>query len=350
MDTNSDNFYNIPDHLLIEIFVRVPISEWVQISCVCKQWASIFRAECLWQFAIARSWPSAVLRKRWPGPIPGGLAKRRYMALYASEHVITLDGEVDELVGHAYLFLKEQLELSTMPPPSSILHGTLIATISGGIIHMRVAVNGQALFFIQADQFIACGRSRDNAYELASQIWLTVLNNLVENEHTFALLKRLALEGNFFLPYPYSRSDKVLWRVFEKLFTDFRDCFTPVDYYDALSMPKQGSSRYHPLGWVIKPPQQIAAEVYRGVSPIMAINLLLRSYPGFLGGKPQFKSFKDVLVGISNCPDLPNLKTFTHRGMPSLWIFEEELRALVAHFEFCFVGKVFGPSSIAQHD
>ncbi|PKU81789.1 uncharacterized protein LOC110112286 isoform X1 [Dendrobium catenatum] len=220
MDTNSDNFYNIPDHLLIEIFVRVPIPDWVQISCVCKQWASIFRAECLWQFAIARSWPSAVLRKRWPGPIPGGLAKRRYMALYASEHVITLDGEVDELVGHAYLFLKEQLELSNMPPPSSILHGTLI------------------------DQFIACGRSRDNAYELASQIWLTVLNNLEENEHTFALLKRLALEGNFFLPYPYSRSDKVLWRVFEKLFTDFRDCFTRVDYYDALSYAK---TRFQPI-------------------------------------------------------------------------------------------------------
>lgn len=76
MDSISDNICKIPDHLLIEIFVRVPISEWVQISCVCKQWASIFISECLWQFAIARSWPSANLRKRWPGPIFGGLAKR----------------------------------------------------------------------------------------------------------------------------------------------------------------------------------------------------------------------------------------------------------------------------------
>ncbi|XP_020589836.1 uncharacterized protein LOC110031119 isoform X2 [Phalaenopsis equestris] len=219
MDRSSDIFCKFPDHLLIEIFVRVPIFEWVQISCVCKQWASIFRAEGLWQFAIARSWPSVILRKRWPGPIPGGLAKR-YMALYASEHLITLNGEIDELVGHAYLFLKEQLELSTMAPPSSILHGTLI------------------------DQFIACGRSEEDAHELSSQIWLTVINNLEENEDTFELLKRLALEGNFFLPYPYSRSDKVLWRVFEKLFTDFRDCFTPVDYYDALAYAK---TRFQPI-------------------------------------------------------------------------------------------------------
>lgn len=220
MDFNNNNICKIPDHLLVEIFVLVPISEWFQISCVSKQWASIFRAECLWQTAIARTWPSSILRKRWPGPIPRGLAKRRYMALYVSEHVVALDGEVDELVGHAYLFLKEQLELSVIPPPSSILHGTII------------------------DQFIACGRTRDDAHELTSQIWLTVINNLEENEHTFALLKCLALEGNFFLPYPYSRSDKVLWRVYEKLFTDFGDCFTHSDYYDVLAFAK---TRFQPI-------------------------------------------------------------------------------------------------------
>lgn len=45
-------------------------------------------------------------------------------------------------------------------------------------------------------KFIACGKSRDKAHELASLIWLAVINNLEENEHTFPLLKRLALEGD----------------------------------------------------------------------------------------------------------------------------------------------------------
>ena len=57
-------------------------------------------------------------------------------------------------VSRTSLFLKEQLRLSTV---TSFLQGTLI------------------------DQFVACGKSRDVAHELASQIWLTVLGNLKEN-------------------------------------------------------------------------------------------------------------------------------------------------------------------------
>lgn len=57
-----------------------------------------------------------------------------------------------------------------------------------------------------SDQFIACGKSRDMAHELASQIWLAVLDNLEETEHTFQILKRLAQEGDvrslFYLYYP----------------------------------------------------------------------------------------------------------------------------------------------------
>lgn len=34
------------------------------------------------------------------------------------------------------------------------------------------------------------------AHELASQIWLAVLDSLEENEHTFCLLKTLAQEGD----------------------------------------------------------------------------------------------------------------------------------------------------------
>lgn len=47
-----------------------------------------------------------------------------------------------------------------------------------------------------------------------------------------------------FLLYPYTRSVKVQWRVFEKLFTDFRDCFDRVDYYDLLACAK---SRFQPI-------------------------------------------------------------------------------------------------------
>ncbi|KAG6763294.1 hypothetical protein POTOM_030708 [Populus tomentosa] len=207
MSDNVDNntkvdytpFGKLPDHLLVEIFVRVPVSEWAQISCVKRQWANVFRGECLWQAALTRT---------------------RYTALCVSKRIFALDGEIDEIVGHAYLFLKEQLEFFDMPSTSSILHGTII------------------------DQFIACGKSRDIAHELASQIWLAVLDNLEDNEHTFLILKRLALEGDVFLPYPYTKSIKVQWKVFEKLFTDFRDCFNRVDYYDVLGCAK---NKFEPI-------------------------------------------------------------------------------------------------------
>ncbi|KAI3442564.1 F-box domain-containing protein [Psidium guajava] len=218
---SGDNFIGkLPDHLLIEIFIRVPVTEWATISCVRKHWANLFRGECLWRAVLVKSYPLASQAKRWPGPIPRGLSRRRFAALYISKQIFSLDGDMDEIVGHAYLFLKEQLELSTMPPPSGVLHGTMI------------------------DQFIACGKSRDVANELASQIWVAALDNLEENEHTFLLLKRLAQEADVFLPYPYSRSVKVQWRVFEKLFTDFRDCFNHVDYYDILSCAK---NRFQPI-------------------------------------------------------------------------------------------------------
>ncbi|KAJ0007344.1 hypothetical protein Pint_30802 [Pistacia integerrima] len=129
--TSVDNsFGKLPDHLLIEIFIRVPVSEWAQISCVKKHWASLFRGECLWQAALTRAFPLAGQAKRWPGPIPRGLSRRRYVALHVATHIFSLDGEVDEIVGHTYLFLKEQLELSTMPPPSGVLHGTIIGMFS----------------------------------------------------------------------------------------------------------------------------------------------------------------------------------------------------------------------------
>lgn len=52
------------------------------------------------------------------------------------------------------------------------------------------------LLFLVTDQFIACGKSREKAYELASIIWLAVIDNLDDTEQTFYLLKRLALEGD----------------------------------------------------------------------------------------------------------------------------------------------------------
>ncbi len=69
-------FGKLPDHILIEIFIRVPVSEWAQISCVKKQWANLFRGECLWHAALNRTYPFAGQAKRWPGPIPRGLSRR----------------------------------------------------------------------------------------------------------------------------------------------------------------------------------------------------------------------------------------------------------------------------------
>ncbi|KAF3338870.1 F-box-like protein [Carex littledalei] len=204
----------LPDHILIEIFVRLPVYQWGSVASVSKRWGGIFRGDHLWQTAIARMWPTAVTRKRWPGPIPRSSGRRRFMALYVSKNIVASGSETDELIGHAYLYLKEQLDLSKAPPPSSILHGTMI------------------------DQFIACGRSRDGAHKVVSEIWVAVINNLEENHHTFLLLKHLAQEGDLFLPYPYSRSYEVLWRVYDKLFTDFRDCFSHTDYCNLLGFAK----------------------------------------------------------------------------------------------------------------
>ena len=53
---------------------------------------------------------------------------RRFQALYVSENLVPSGGEIDELVGHTYLYLKEQLEHPAMPP-SSILHGTIIGEV-----------------------------------------------------------------------------------------------------------------------------------------------------------------------------------------------------------------------------
>ncbi|XP_042048046.1 uncharacterized protein LOC121794101 isoform X2 [Salvia splendens] len=206
----------LPDHLLIEIFIRVPMVEWGHLACVNKYWADLFRQDCLWHAALIRCFPMAGHSERWPGPIPRGMSKRRFIALCMSKCIFPLGDELSEIVGHSYLFLKEQLEISTLPPSPVILHGTII------------------------DQFIACGKSRDRAHELASVIWLAVIDNLEENHQTFHLLKRLALEGDqVFLPYPYSRSFKVEWKILDRLFTDFRDCLADADYYDLLACAKQ---------------------------------------------------------------------------------------------------------------
>lgn len=55
---------------------------------------------------------------------------RRFIALYTSTCIFPLDDELSEIVGHSYLFLKEQLEISALPPSPGILHGTIIGAIS----------------------------------------------------------------------------------------------------------------------------------------------------------------------------------------------------------------------------
>lgn len=66
----------LPDHILIEIFVRLPVNQWGPVASVSKRWAGIFRGDPLWQTAIAHMWPTAAARKRWPGPIPRSSGRR----------------------------------------------------------------------------------------------------------------------------------------------------------------------------------------------------------------------------------------------------------------------------------
>ncbi|CAJ1951480.1 unnamed protein product [Sphenostylis stenocarpa] len=235
-DEEEGGIGKVPDDVLIEILVRGGIREWEEIACVNKHWASLLSShcECFWEAALSYHYPlfplsSLPLPLPWPGPIPlPNNSKTRFTALYISQRIfashpqnLQLD-HFHEIIGHTYLFLKHQLQLSIMPPHSGILHGTII------------------------DQFIACGKSRDVAHELTSRIWLAFLHNLDDNLHTFSLLKRLAYEGDVFLPYPYTRSVEVQWRVFEKLFTDFRDCFNRAEYYDMLACARSRKKRSIP--------------------------------------------------------------------------------------------------------
>lgn len=71
---------------------------------------------------------------------------RRYEALYVSKHIFGFDGEIDEIMGHTYLFLKEQLELSVTPPASGILHETIIGAVLNFCFH--VFVLGSTMCFL----------------------------------------------------------------------------------------------------------------------------------------------------------------------------------------------------------
>lgn len=75
-DGGEDYIDDLPDHLLIEILVRVHTSDWIAAACVKKRWAAIFRGDGLWQTALMKRWPGAGSAKRWPGPIGRGSTKR----------------------------------------------------------------------------------------------------------------------------------------------------------------------------------------------------------------------------------------------------------------------------------
>lgn len=47
------------------------------------------------------------------------------MALYISKNILGVETDIDEMLGHIFLFLKDQLQLSTTPA-SGVLHGTMI--------------------------------------------------------------------------------------------------------------------------------------------------------------------------------------------------------------------------------
>ena len=73
---------------------------------------------------------------------------------------------------------------------------------------------------------------------------IIITRNETKEKTDFILIPMLLCYIQVFLPYPYSRSIQVQWRVFEKLFTDFRDCFNQVDYYDVLACAK---NKFQPI-------------------------------------------------------------------------------------------------------
>ena len=58
-NSRDEGIGKVPEDVVIEILVRGGIREWEQISCVKKQWASLFRCdcECFWQAALSFYYP-----------------------------------------------------------------------------------------------------------------------------------------------------------------------------------------------------------------------------------------------------------------------------------------------------
>ncbi|KAH0459015.1 hypothetical protein IEQ34_011829 [Dendrobium chrysotoxum] len=63
--------------------------------------------------------------------------------------------------------------------------------------------------------------------------------------------------------------------------------------------------------------------------------------PGFLDGSFKSRSFLDALSSSSSNANFPDLKPSSFRGLPSLWISEEEITALATPFQFLLVGFFF---------
>lgn len=135
MNQRSIFFFSQIISLLKFSFASLSLTGELSLVLVNKQWADLFRQDLLWNAALLTTFPLAANRNRWPGqacPKGGSFAFflslhlihqffRRYTALYVCKHIgENLD---DEIVGHVYLFLKEQLQ---MPPLSGVLHGTII--------------------------------------------------------------------------------------------------------------------------------------------------------------------------------------------------------------------------------
>ncbi|KAI0496811.1 hypothetical protein KFK09_023135 [Dendrobium nobile] len=69
----------------------------------------------------------------------------------------------------------------------------------------------------------------------------------------------------------------------------------------------------------------------------MAVNRL--NDLGFLDGKQKSRYFKEALSGALSSPEFPDLKISTCHDLLSLWIFDVEMLALAAPFEFALVEK-----------
>ncbi|PHT47136.1 hypothetical protein CQW23_11344 [Capsicum baccatum] len=226
-------------YVRFQIICLLKLSDWPTLSRVNKQLAHLFRQDLFWTAALS------LHVNPWPGPIPQAFTNWPFHFIIIKSILLLLlpltfvSGDIANTSFHSvkiWMMRGNILEESGEPDlaQNNVPSKTAVRNKEDDEIkelrqqwngdNMKVGMPASCNTFMadnlkeinekgSNDQFIACGKSRDTAHELASTIWLAVVDNLEENEHTFNLLNwrifySLSLNQTalVILPFPYSRS------------------------------------------------------------------------------------------------------------------------------------------------